>query len=91
MALPIHGADNRRFDTGRIDMNNSLPVYEYAYFMEFLPYSLNPAGKNCLVIGLGAGIILCGMKNGHKTDTVDIDPNVVNIAKNILDLSYGER
>ena len=28
---------------GGIDMNNSLPVYEYMYFMEFLPYSLNPA------------------------------------------------
>lgn len=67
---------------GGIDMNNSLPVYEYMYFMEFLPYSLNPAGKNCLVIGLGAGIIpMWYEKMGIKTDTVDIDPNVVTIAK----------
>lgn len=67
---------------GGIDMNNKLPVYEYAYFMEFLPYSLNPDGKNCLVIGLGAGIIpMWYEKTGIKTDAVDIDPNVVNIAK----------
>lgn len=70
------------FIQGGIDMNNRLPVYEYAYFMEFLPYSLNPAGKNCLVIGLGAGIIpMWYEKTGIKTDAVDIDPNVVNIAK----------
>lgn len=67
---------------GGVDMNNRLPIYEYLYFMEFLPYSLNPAGKDCLVIGLGAGIIpMWYEKMGIKTDVVDIDPDVVAAAK----------
>ena len=42
---------------GGVDMNNGLSIYEYAYFLEMLPYHLNPAGRNCLVIGLGAGLV----------------------------------
>lgn len=67
---------------GGVDMNNRLPIYEYLYFMEFLPYSLNPAGKDCLVIGLGAGIIPIWYEDmGIKTDVVDIDPDVVAAAE----------
>lgn len=67
---------------GGVDVNNGLSIYEYAYFMEFLPYSLNPDGKNCLVIGLGAGVVpMWYDRKGIKTDVVDIDPAVVDIAR----------
>ncbi|MBI5640945.1 MAG: fused MFS/spermidine synthase [Nitrospirae bacterium] len=67
---------------GGIDMKNRMSVYEYSYFVEFLPYSLNPSGKSCLVIGLGAGVVpMWYEKMGIRTDVVDIDPNVVEIAK----------
>ena len=42
---------------GGMDMNNRLSIYEYAYLLEMLPYHINPDGRNCLVIGLGAGLV----------------------------------
>jgi spermidine synthase len=67
---------------GGIDMNNGLSIYDYAYFMEFLPYGLNPAGKDCLVIGLGAGLVPRWYEErGIKVDVVDIDPNMPGIAR----------
>ncbi|MEO8331797.1 MAG: fused MFS/spermidine synthase [Gallionella sp.] len=68
---------------GGIDMNNGQSVYEYAYLLQFLPYALNPDGKNCLVIGLGAGLVPVWYKaHGVNTEVVDIDPAVIEIAHN---------
>lgn len=70
---------------GGIDMNNGLSVFEYAYYMEFLPYSLNPAGKSCLVIGLGAGLVPQWYEaRGITVDVVDIDPAVPGIARDFF-------
>ena len=67
---------------GGMDVNDRQSVYEYAYYLEFLPYGINPAGKNCLVIGLGAGLVPVWYEaRGVRTDIVDIDPDVVAIAK----------
>ncbi len=75
---------------GGVDVNDGLSVYEYAYFMEFLPYGLNPRGKNCLVIGLGPGIIPTWYESrGIRTDIVDIDPDVVKIAKRYFGFSVS--
>lgn len=68
---------------GGMDMNSRMSAYSYAYFLEFLPYSLNPDGKNCLVIGLGTGMVpVWYEKKGVITDVLDINPKVVEIAKN---------
>ena len=68
---------------GGIDRNSGMSIYEYSYFLEFLPFRLNPSGKNCLVIGLGAGVIPQWYEQrGIRTDVVDIDPQVVDIARN---------
>jgi spermidine synthase len=67
---------------GGIDMNNGLSLYEYPYFLQFLPYAIHPDGKNCLVIGLGAGIIPAWYQaQGVKTEVVDIDPTVAELAR----------
>ena len=67
---------------GGIDVNNGLSVYEYSYLLERLPYSINPAGRSCLVIGLGAGVVpMWYDRQGIRTDVVDIDPAVVDIAR----------
>ncbi len=67
---------------GGMDVNDRQSVYEYAYYLEFLPYGINPSGKNCLVIGLGAGLVPVWYEaRGVRTDIVDIDPDVVAIAK----------
>lgn len=67
---------------GGIDVADGMSIYEYPYHMEFLPYAINPKGKTCLVIGLGAGIIPTWYSNmGIKTDVVDIDPAVLEMAK----------
>ncbi|MGC2166195.1 MAG: fused MFS/spermidine synthase [Gallionella sp.] len=67
---------------GGVDMNSGQSVYEYAYLLEYLPYALNPNGKNCLVIGLGAGLVPAWYQSqGVATDVVDIDPEVVDVAR----------
>ena len=66
---------------GGIDMNNGLSTYGYTYLLEFLPYAFNPDGKDCLVIGLGAGLIpRWYSQQGINTEVVDIDPAVADLA-----------
>ncbi len=68
---------------GRMDLGSRMPVSSYAYFMEFLPYAFNPAGKTCLVVGLGAGLVpMWYGERGIVTDVVEIDPHVVEVARN---------
>jgi len=67
---------------GGIDISNGQSVYEYAYLLQFLPYALNPDGKTCLVIGLGAGLVPAWYKaQGVDTEVVDIDPAVIEISR----------
>jgi spermidine synthase len=66
---------------GGMDMNNGLSIYPYNYYLQFIPYMLNPDGKNCLVIGLGAGLVPDWYEQqGVVCDVVDIDKKVVNLA-----------
>jgi spermidine synthase len=75
---------------GGIDMRSRLPVYEYFYFLEALPVALNPDGKTCLVIGLGAGLIPVWYESrGVRTDVVEIDPAVVNAAREYFGFSLS--
>jgi len=73
---------------GGIDQNNGLSIYEYPYLLQFLPYALNPDGKNCLVIGLGAGVVPAWYQaQGVHTEVVDIDPAVVDLARSYFGLN----
>jgi spermidine synthase len=70
------------FVQGGIDRKSGMSVYAYPYFMKFLPYGTNPSGKDCLVIGLGAGIIPMWYEQRNiRTEVVDIDPKVVDVAQ----------
>ncbi len=67
---------------GGIDVRNGMSIYEYSYFLEFIPYVLNPSGKTCLVIGLGVGVVpRWYQRHGIRTDVVDIDPSVIELAR----------
>jgi len=67
---------------GGVGLASGLPVYEYAYFMQHLPRALAPAGRRCLVVGLGAGILPVWYEGqGVRTDVVEIDPVVVDMAR----------
>ncbi len=67
---------------GGIDVSSRLSVYEYAYLMQYIPRALNPKGRTCLVIGLGAGVVpLWYEQQGVTVDVVDIDPAVPEIAR----------
>lgn len=67
---------------GGIDAASGASVYEYAYFMQFIPRVINPTGKECLVIGLGAGVVpMWYEQQGVRTDVVDIDPLVFDVAR----------
>lgn len=71
---------------GGMDMNNSLSIYNYNYYLQFVPYMLYPNGKNCLVIGLGAGLVPSWYEQqGVSCDIVDIDEQVVRLAKEHFD------
>ena len=75
---------------GGIDLSDGMSVYGYAYFLEFLPYGINPSGRSCLVIGLGAGVIpVWYEQRGIRTDVVDVDPYVVEIARNYFGFSLS--
>jgi len=77
---------------GGMDMHNGLSIYNYNYYMQFIPYMLHPGGKQCLVIGLGAGIVPSWYEqNGAICDIVDIDPEVIRLAKKFFGFkSNGE-
>ena len=72
---------------GGVDGSSYLSAYEYSYFLQFLPYAMNPDGKRCLMIGLGAGVIPRWYESrGITTDAVDIDPAVFEVAEQYFDL-----
>lgn len=67
---------------GGIDLANGMSVYGYYYYLQYLPYAINPNGKNCLVMGLGTGIIpMWYEKMGIRTDVIDINPEVFTVAE----------
>lgn len=67
---------------GGVDLENGLSIYEYAYFLELLPWGMSPGGKSCLVVGLGAGVVPMWYEaRGVRTDVVDINPDVVDAAR----------
>jgi spermidine synthase len=67
---------------GGIELNSGLSIYAYSYYLQFIPYLLNPEGERCLVIGLGAGIVPRWYEMmGIEADVVDIDPAVVETAR----------
>lgn len=67
---------------GGIDVANGLSVYEYGYLLQFLPQALYPQGRSSLVIGLGAGVVpRWYAAQGIETEVVDIDPEVVALAR----------
>ncbi|WP_426415381.1 fused MFS/spermidine synthase [Aestuariirhabdus sp. LZHN29] len=67
---------------GGVDASNHQSIYEYSYFLEFLPWAMNPQMNNALMIGMGAGIIPRWYEQqGVVTDVVDIDPVVYQMAR----------
>ena len=69
-----------------VDMKNSLSIYPYTYLLGIIPYRLHPEGKRCLVIGLGGGAVPRWYEErGIRTDVVDIDPDVIRLAKEYFD------
>jgi spermidine synthase len=70
---------------GGLDMNNRLPIYDYAYYLQFLSYMKNPQSKNCLLFGLGMGAVAQWYeKQNVSCDVVEIDPAVIDIAENFF-------
>jgi spermidine synthase len=77
---------------GGVDIKNGLSTFAYNYPLQFVPVALNPKGRRCLVIGLGAGVIpRWYMARGIKTDVVDIDPAVVEMASKYFGYPAGEQ
>ena len=67
---------------GGIDVNSRLSIYDYSYFIQFLSRALVPAGRDCLVIGLGMGMIPTWFEQqGVRCDVVDINPVVEELAR----------
>ena len=67
---------------GGMDMKNGLSIYFYNYYLQFIPYMLHPQGKNCLMVGVGAGLVPAWYEqNGITCDIVDIDQKVIELAE----------
>ena len=66
---------------GGIDVDSGLSLFAYPYFQQFIPRAINPHGRECLVVGLGPGVIpMWYERQGVRTDVVDIDPEVFGVA-----------
>lgn len=67
---------------GGVDVSSGQSVYEYPYALSFLPWALRPGGRSCLVLGLGAGVVPAWFEaRGARTDVVEIDPAIVEVAR----------
>lgn len=67
---------------GGMDVMDRRSVVAYSYLLEIIPYEMNPSGRRCLVLGLGAGLVpLWYESHGVTVDVVEINPAVVGIAK----------
>ncbi|MBL0225731.1 MAG: spermidine synthase [Geobacteraceae bacterium] len=67
---------------GGTDTINRQSIHSYTYFQQFIPRIINPLGKDCLVVGLGPGVIpVWYEQQGVRTDVVDIDPVVFDVAR----------
>lgn len=67
---------------GGMDVRSGLPVYGSTYFLQRLPYAINPGGERALVIGLGAGLVPRWYEaRGVVADVVDIDAAVAELAR----------
>ncbi|WP_455202081.1 fused MFS/spermidine synthase [Kaarinaea lacus] len=67
---------------GGMDMKNGLSIYYYNYYLQFIPYMLHPTGTDCLIIGVGAGLVPSWYEqNGVTCDVVDIDQKVIQLAQ----------
>jgi hypothetical protein len=65
-----------------IDMQTGQSIYPYYYLLGMIPYGINPDGKNCLVVGVGGGVIpMWYQARGIVTDAVDIDPEIFRLAR----------
>ena len=72
------------------DVATGLSIYEYAYPMQFLPRALYPEGRRSLVIGLGAGFVpRWYAAQGIATEVVDIDPQVLSLARKHFSFPAG--
>jgi len=77
---------------GSIDVVSGESIEVFSYFLTLLPYALNPAMDNALVIGLGAGLVPNWLeKRGIQTDAVDIDPAVFDFAERYFNVKLSGR
>ncbi|HEY6009746.1 MAG TPA: fused MFS/spermidine synthase, partial [Geobacteraceae bacterium] len=78
---------------GGIDVTNGMSLFGYYYYLQYIPYTLNPGGKSCLVIGLGPGTIPRWYESmGIRTDVVDISPDIFRVAEEYFGFrSSGEK
>lgn len=69
----------------------NIPYLNYFH----LPYFINPDAENILLIGFGTGILVKQLekvyKNLKKIDVVDIEENILYIAKNFFGFEEGEK
>ena len=67
---------------GGVDVASGLSVYEHVYFLELLARAVRPAARSCLVVGLGPGLVPAWFeRQGVRTDAVEINPDVVALAR----------
>jgi spermidine synthase len=67
---------------GGVDVASGLSVYEHVYFLELLSHAARPAARSCLVVGLGPGLVPAWFeRHGVRTDVVEINPDVVELAR----------
>jgi spermidine synthase len=77
---------------GGVDAASGESIYEYSYFVSRLALAKNPKGRSLLTIGLGAGVVPTWFESrGVRSDVVEIDRNVVDLARRYFDFRSSGR
>lgn len=77
---------------GGMDLETGLSTYPYAHVLGVLPRALHPDGRRCLVVGVGAGLVPAWYeRQGVATDVVEIDPQVLEVARRHFGLAVSGR
>jgi spermidine synthase len=67
---------------GGVDAESGASIYETVHLLRELPLAHRPQARDCLVVGLGPGIVARGFhERGIRTEAVEIDPIVIETAR----------
>jgi spermidine synthase len=75
---------------GEMNRQTGRSVFDYIHYVHLVAHSLHPNAKSALQLGLGAGLLPKELtRRGLKVTAVEIEPQMVTLARQYFDLPAG--